>query len=542
MLSSIRFRETEGHLTASQNDIEGLEEALKNLVKLIKAVQYYPPTHPTLRETLHETARSIVALIRGDEEFVCAVRKDGFYLNDKPVGHKNAIVAKLAPYLFARRINHLMFLPGLDINDLQAFARCLTMEAIEIQRMGGLHDLLVKSRVSTIWVNMVEPAQYMELRKELEEQKAKFAGDKQEEDETEDQGGAAAAQTEFSEEERSLEKVLRELQKEAVDQRFRYLLQELIPHVHLNLTDNARPLVLETLAFLADTAEDAAASGARREYCANALNELASEDVLDYLVAILCSKTSWDTLREAVVKALVSLKGKVVVWRLMDHLAEESDGQVRKSLAEVLIRQGTSALPVLIEYMEDERWFVVRNAVAILGEIRRDEATDALKRALNHRDVRVRRETIRALTKIGGNNAIGTLLKIVAGGDPEMGRQALLSLGAMKVASAVPTLINLVQSMGNTPKTVGTKKDAIKALGDIGSAEATTALIEILQKRTFWRRSITDEVRACAAQALAAIGGEDAIIILEQAVDDKAEDVARAAARALKHLKRNDTA
>jgi len=527
-------------LTASQDNIAGLEAALKNLVKLIKAVQYYPPAHPTLRETLHETARSIAVLIPGDDEFICSVRKDGFYLNDKPVGHRNAIVAKLAPYLFARRINHLMFLPGLDINDLQAFARCLTMEAIEVQRMGGIHELLVKARVSTIWVNMVEPAQYMELKKEIEEQKAKFAGDQQE-DETEDHGGAAP-ETEFTEEERGLEKVLRELQKEAVDQRFRYLLQELIPHVHLNLTETARPLVLETLAFLADTAEDTDISGTRREYCLHALSELASEDVLDYLVTILGSRTSWDALREAVVKALVSLKGKVVVWRLMDHLAEESDGQVRKSLAEVLIRQGTSALPVLIEYLEDERWFVVRNAVAILGEIRRDEATDALKLALAHRDVRVRRETIRALTRIGGTNAIGILLKTVAGDDPEMGRQALLSLGAMKVTSAVPTLINLVRSMNNSPKTVSTKKDAIKALGDIGSAEATTALIEILQKRSFWRRSITDEVRACAAQALAAIGGDDAINVLEQVVDDKAEDVARSAARALKHLKRNDTA
>lgn len=528
-------------MTTSQDNIAGLETALKNLVKLIKAVQYYPPAHPTLRETLHETARSIAILTPGDDEFVCSVRKDGFYLSDKPVGHKNAIVTKLAPYLFARRINHLMFLPGLDINDLQAFARCLTMEAIEVQRMGGIHDLLVKARVSTIWVNMVEPAQFMELRKEIEEQKAKFAGDQQEEAEPEDHGGAAP-ETEFNEEERSLEKILRELQKEAVDQRFRYLLQELIPHIHLNLTETARPLILETLGFLADTAEDEKVSGARREYCSHALDELASEDVLDYLVAILCSKSSWDTLREAVVKALVSLKGKVVVWRLMDHLAEESDGQVRKSLAEVLIRQGTSALPVLIEYMEDERWFVVRNAVAILGEIRRDEATEALKVALKHRDVRVRRETIRSLTKIGGSNAIGTLLRIVTSGDPEMSRQALLSLGAMKVTAAVPTLISLVRSMGNTPKTLGTKKDAIKALGEIGSEEAATALIEILQKRTFWRRSITDEIRGYAAQALAAIGGSDAIAALELAVDDKADNVARSAARALKHLKRNDVA
>ena len=397
-----------------QQIVAGLENALKNLVKLIKAVQYYPPTHPSLKQSLHETARSLLDLIVDDDEFICSVRKDGFYLDDKPVGHKNPILAKLAPFLFARRINHLMILQDLDINDLQAFARCLTLEATEVQKMGGIHDLLMKARVSTIWVNMVEPAQFMELKKEIEAQKEKFAGDQQEQEQRDEH----QQQTELTEDERNMEKVLRELQQEAVDQRFRYLLQELIPHIHLNLTETGRPLVLEAINFLADTARAEETTPQRREHCNKALEQLASEDILDFLVAILCSKDSWDALREAVMSALVSLKGKIVVWRLMDHLAEESDGQVRKSLAQVLIRQSTSAMPVLYEYLEDERWFVVRNAVAILGEIRRDEATEHLQKSLKHRDVRVRRETVRALTKIGGTGAIGVLLRMVAAGDP----------------------------------------------------------------------------------------------------------------------------
>ncbi len=516
--------------------IAGLETALKNLTKLIKAVQYYPPAHPSLKQSLHETARGILDLITGDDELLCSVRKDGFYLADKPVGHKNPILAKFAPFLFARRINHLMFLPDLDINDLQAFARCLTMEATEIQKMGGIHELLMKARVSTIWVNMVEPAQFMELKKEIEAQKEKFVGDQQQEEERQDE----QEHRELTEDERNMEKVLRELQQEAVDQRFRYLLQELIPHIHLNLTETGRPLVLEAINYLADTARAEQTSPQRREHCSNALEQLASEDILDFLVAILCSKDSWDALREAVMTALVSLKGKIVVWRLMDHLAEESDGQVRKSLAQVLIRQGTSAMPVLYEYLDDERWFVVRNAVAILGEIRREEATEHLQKSLHHRDVRVRRETIRALTKIGGSSAIGVLLRMVVGSDPEMSRQALLSLGAMKSTSSVPTLVKAVQGMDNKPGVVEIKKDAIKALGEIGSPDALPALVEIISKRTFWRRALVDDVRAAAIAAVANIEHDEVQKILQQAMDDKSEVVSRAATRAYKQLKRNE--
>ena len=522
-------------MSENQKIIAGLENALKNLVKLIKAVQYYPPTHPTLKQSLHETAKALLGLIVDDDEFICAVKKDGFYLEDKPVGHKNPILVKLAPFLFARRINHLMFLPDLDIDDLQAFARCLTMEATEIQKMGGIHELLMKARVSTIWVNMVEPAQFMELKKEIEAEKELHVGEKDEEEERDQK-----PEQELSEEERNLEKILRELQQEAVDQRFRYLIQELTPHLHLNLTENGRPLVLEAINYLADVSLDTEASNNRRDYCLNALDQLASEDILDFLVMTLCSKDSWDALREGVMKALVSLKGKIVVWRLMDHLAEESDGQVRKSLAEVLIRQDLSAMPILFEYLSDSRWFVVRNAVAILGEIRREEATEHLQKSLEHRDVRVRRETIRALTKIGGSSATGVLLRTVVGNDQEMSRQALLSLGAMKNATAVPTLVKAVKGMPNTPAMADIKKDAIKALGEIGSREALPALVDIFNTKGFWRRALIDEIRAAAVSAIALIPNEETATILNSAANDKSEVVARAATKALKQLRRSE--
>ena len=246
MLTRLFVFSLEGPLIEDIELIKGSEIALKNLTKLIKAVQYYPPGHPTLRSALNETAVSFLSLITDDDELLCSVRKDGFYYGDKPIGHKNPILIKFAPFLFARRINHLMFLPDLDINDLQAFARCLTMDSKEIQKMGGIQDLLSKARVSTIFVNMVEPAEFMELKKEIEIQKEKFLGD-QEEDEQEEKQDSE----ELSAEERSLEKVLRELQNEAVDQRFRYLLQELVPHIHLNLTDTARPLILASTVPLA---------------------------------------------------------------------------------------------------------------------------------------------------------------------------------------------------------------------------------------------------------------------------------------------------
>ena len=83
-------------MSDQQQIVTGLENALKNLVKLIKAVQYYPPSHPSLKQSLHETARSLLDLIVDDDEFICSVRKDGFYLEDKPVGQDHGPALALA--------------------------------------------------------------------------------------------------------------------------------------------------------------------------------------------------------------------------------------------------------------------------------------------------------------------------------------------------------------------------------------------------------------------------------------------------------------
>ncbi len=523
-----------------------LQGALRGLVKLIKAVQYYPPSHPSLKEAVAEALQGFSPLLAGDSSFSFTVRREGFFLGDSPVGPQNPILKKLAPFLFARRIQTLLLLSDLSGTDLRAFARCLTLEPGELQKMGGIQEVLLKARVSTLWVNEVDLKDILARKEEIEAEKASHPGEGEEAGE----GEAAAAEAAVAEptpEERNLARVLQELQQETVDQRYRVLIQELVPLIHLNLTESSRPLVLEALTMLGRHAGDEQASPTRREYSLQALGQLATEDVLDFLMSILCAQPAdgdhrdeGEQVRQQILEILVALQGKVVIWRLMDHLAVESDSRVRKILSEALIRQGQSAIPVLVDYLADERWFVVRNTVAILGDIRDQEAAGHLRGLLRHKDLRVRRETIRALTKIGGQSAVGILLRTVEEADPDLRRQALLSLGAMKNPAAVPTLLRLVTQPDPMLKKIDIRKEAAKALGEIGSSEATPALVAILRHRRFWRRSTYDELRAVAAQALGEIRDPDAIPALEKAAEDRANNVARSATQALKQMKRGE--
>jgi hypothetical protein len=113
--------------TANQYSLQ-LEAGLRELTKLIKAVQYYPAGHPSLKSAVQDARSAFLPLIEQEQNLICLVRKEGFFLDDRPVGPQNQILQKLAPFLFSRRVQSLTLLPDLTLADLNVFARSLTIE------------------------------------------------------------------------------------------------------------------------------------------------------------------------------------------------------------------------------------------------------------------------------------------------------------------------------------------------------------------------------------------------------------------------------
>lgn len=506
-----------------------VEEALKGLIKLVKADRFYPPAHPALKATAKEVQSVFASLFGGRDHLAFIVRREGFFLEEKPVAPGNPILQKLALALFARRIHRLMILPDLTPEDLRIFIRCLSQAPDDIQGRGGMQEVLSQARVTTIWINAIDLDQVLARKDEMEAKKEKRP----------DSGLDAEEQTtpSLTGTDSNLEELIGKLQREKDDQRYKELIKELVPLIPPNLTEVGRLQVFRTYALLCMNASNRRLSELRRKVSLHALNQLTTEETLDFLTTALCSKELPQPLRENIFRILVFLKGKTIRF-LMDRLAAERDASTRRILTEALVRQRAAAVPVLVEYLTDERWYVVRNAVSILGDIRDQDTADHLTPLLQHPDLRVRREAIRALTRIGGSGAVGILLKTLGGSDQDLCRQALLSLGAIKDPAAVPALIALVRRPDPGLRYMEITREAIKALGEIGSPEAVPTLLSILQKRKFWRRGHFDELRSAAALALGEIGSLEPVPMLEKAADDHSESVARAAVQALKQLRK----
>jgi HEAT repeat protein len=505
--------------------------ALIGLVKQIKALRYYPPRHPALKAAAEESLKGFRPLFRESQPLCLTVRKEGFLLGEQPLTKTYQVLGQLATFCFARRIQYLTILPDLSAADLHRFVSSLNLEPHEILSQGGIQAVLERSRITTIWVNEQDLAIILERKKRLEEMPPEAAASAQ----IEQKSTLTQAQLQALD----LEKLLKLLEQEPDDQRFRNRLQELIPLLRLNLLVENRKLVLRAMALLCRNATGQKLSEARRAHAVNALAQLATDEMTDYLVAALLDRNSSDQARATLANILVFLSDKVV-RRLMILLAGETASANRKILADVLVRTGATAVPVLLEHLFDDRWYVVRNAVVILGEIRSQDSLLHLTPLLEHREIRVRRETIRALTKIGGQRAVNILLQAAESDDQELRRQALLSLGAIRAAGAIPTLLKLLEQSGWSRRTVDIKKDAIRALGEIRSSDAVAPLLKVLGHRSLWRRALNDELRIAAALALGEIADENARSGLEKATHDRSAAVARTAAQALMQLEKDN--
>jgi CBS domain-containing protein len=101
--------------------------------------------------------------------------------------------------------------------------------------------------------------------------------------------------------------------------------------------------------------------------------------------------------------------GPISVVALYPALRSETD-TAEYARARDLVRQfGAAAVPYMTPLVNDTRWFVQRNAAAMLGATRSPDAVPALQTLLRRSDPRVLRQAVAALAEIGTLDATSAL-------------------------------------------------------------------------------------------------------------------------------------
>ncbi len=234
------------------------------------------------------------------------------------------------------------------------------------------------------------------------------------------------------------------------------------------------------------------------------------------------------------VNAYLSLLRKNSIQPLVKLLGELKNSKARRVFCDALAEIGKNAIELFIPFMDDRRWFLVRNIVYILGRIGKEESLPYIQKAFNDDENRVRREAIQALGLIGGPKTVGLLVKALTDDDLRIRCMAAINLGkAGKKAGLIP-LLEIVQSKDFFKREPVEIKAFFNGIGMAGSNEVVSVLQELLERKSWFGRGKTDEIRMGAAHALGMIGTPDAKAILEEGQNSKDDSLRDACIQALK--------
>ncbi len=219
---------------------------------------------------------------------------------------------------------------------------------------------------------------------------------------------------------------------------------------------------------------------------------------------------------------------------LIKILGELKNSKTRRLICDVLSEIGKNSIDLFTPFLEDRRWFLVRNIIYILGRIGKEKAVPYMQKVLNHEEVRVRREVVQALGLIGGPKAISLLIKSLNDRDTRIRSMAAINLGKIGKTVGLAALLEVVQSKDFQKREASEVKAFFEGIGMVGSNEAIPVLQQLLERKSLFGLGKGDETRMGAAHALAMIGTPEARAILERGQNSKEESIRKACLQASK--------
>lgn len=211
--------------------------------------------------------------------------------------------------------------------------------------------------------------------------------------------------------------------------------------------------------------------------------------------------------------------GRDMALALADALSDTTDRFARRVYLDAMVAMGQEGMDMAEEMVEDGRWWVVRNAVAIFGEVGGERAVELITSSLAHADAHVRREALLSLAKVGGEDARMLVYGMIEDPDPGVRLAAARAAGALKVERALKPLLSVLEGENDPDVVVA----VLHALGQLGDPSATNA-VEKRAVGSFFSKPPT-AVRIAAYHALNHIGTPRAKSLIQDAAKDKNPEV-----------------
>ncbi|MEK7279023.1 MAG: HEAT repeat domain-containing protein [Nitrospirota bacterium] len=235
-----------------------------------------------------------------------------------------------------------------------------------------------------------------------------------------------------------------------------------------------------------------------------------------------------------------ALLDKNALIPLSDLLGRIENIKIRRILCETLVTLGKDNVDLLSKKLGDERWYVVRNMVYILGKIGDPRVIADFKGLINHPEIKVRKEILHALEGMKDDRSKDLLVSFLDDRDSSMRIYAARALATTGYKDAAQIFLNMASRKEFEGRDFYEKKEMLESLSRIASDEVLQELKRLMKRRTFFlfKNEKRDEVSVCAVLALKKIGTGKAVEILREGSLLKNRVVREACVKALDELER----
>jgi len=231
------------------------------------------------------------------------------------------------------------------------------------------------------------------------------------------------------------------------------------------------------------------------------------------------------------------LFNKEVSSSLIELLALVDTMKARRALCDVLVEFGRKDFDSIVTKLKDERWFLLRNLIYILGKIGDTRAIEYLPQFIGHAELKVRKEVLHVLDAMEDPRAQALLLDFLP--DPDLSNRvyAIKCLAKKEIKAGLPLLMALIASKEFDDKPLYEKKEIFTAAAQLGGDPVIPALQTYLIKGWSLIRKVQVEERGiCAATALQRIGSQKAVEALLYGSDSKNKAIREACQKSLNLL------
>ncbi|MBP2686564.1 MAG: hypothetical protein H6Q81_1469 [Deltaproteobacteria bacterium] len=504
---------TEPPETPDDLHLQRITQAVTDFAKGIKSANFYPAGHPALLQAVARIIQLFEAIPLPDEGLSIDVSKNALLYREAPLpAAGNKALLDLNRELYLRRAARIIFLPDLHPDEVVSCLKVIALDPGDIQDAGGLERILLREKVTRIWVNRVDYDQLTQLLKEeeLEEiQPEEIADDRPAAPDYPPQDDLPPGEIV------TIETVIARIAKETVPSAYR---GHIVEFSRFLLAERAeRKIEYATQAMTIFIRHLATPPGGSDEIAGLArlgIKEVASEELVAHYIGLLKKRGARG--RQETDAVLVALEERSV-GPLLQALAEEEDLVVRKAIVEIVTRIGRVAVPTILENLTDSRWYMVRNMITVLGTLAMPDLAPHVAATLSHPDLRVKKEAIKALSRIPHPSAVTALCELCFFPEETVALTATAALSSKKETEAIVALYRRAAAKLLLYPNYRLAHEAIDSLRVIGTEESVSALEEILALRALWPTKKFRAMKFHALRSISKIRGERSEEILERA-------------------------